>query len=118
MRFTCARRRLSSSEMRNSFSKLPVVLGELALKHRNLIGCQRREHRRRVFGRLGGEPAVTRAHAGEPPGDVLRGDAAGGALARAAHQRRVGRKLVGAMPLVELRDAQSHLLPCAGSRSK
>src|SRR5882724_9618787 len=66
--------------------ELPVVLGELALERRDLIGGERSEHRRRVLGRLGREPAVARAHAGETPGDVLRGDAAGGALARAAHQ--------------------------------
>jgi hypothetical protein len=90
--------------------ELPVVVGELAFESRDLLGIERGEDRSGVLRRLGGELAVARAHVVEPPGDVVRGDAAGGALARAAHQLRVGRHFGPAVPLVEARDALAHVL--------
>src|SRR5258706_9021567 len=65
--------------------ELLVVRGKLALDACDLIGRERRKHRRRLLRGFRSEPAVARSHIGEPPGHVLRSDALRRALARAAH---------------------------------
>ena len=84
------------------------------LEGRELRGRERREHRCGVFSRFCREPAVAQAHVGDAPSDVLRGDAFGGALARAAQQGGVYGKLVRPVPLVKSRDAGRKLVGLRG----